>query len=368
MRVSFIVTPSADGLSGSSAEALIASTLPGDEVIVVTTRDFRVQWTDLAALQGTAQAPETPGGGVTDGEAWRVVRLGAQPAPTIAVAANVGLSLASGEAVVFVSGDERLDPSGLRAARLLMARTQADVIVARFSGAGASDEDAVWEKPDRAAALWMAAHSGRMLLRRGFVRAAGLRHAEDLPALAVPQWFHWQVCLRAGDICFQDIVMVRAPDTQAPGPVPASAEERVSSFTLYGGMHTDLGPDGPHMALREWLARQVGRDLAALPPDEYWRYAEAAEPALLAGAWPTGRGGRALAALAARPLWQAVALWQAEALWRNEGGGIDQESEDFPPDWPQAKAASRAIGFWRGLRGGSDVSEGPDSARGPDSA
>jgi len=357
MRLSFIVTPGARGLSDACVDSLLAAALPGDEVVAVAARDL-----PLATIAGRGlivrRGPEArKGGGQPDAVTWRAVRLGAQPRPGAGVIANAGLSLAMGEAVVFLAGDARLVPAGVQAARTLLAQTAADIVMARFSGAYAGDEAAAWQRPDRDAALMMEAQPGRMMLRRSFLKASRLRHAEHLRAVA-SQAFHWHACLRAGEIGFHDGDMLRASETEEA----AEPEARSAVFALHRELYAALGQDGPHSALCRWLARQVGRDLAALPPEDYWRYVEAADPTLLGGDWPDGRGGRALAALAARPQWQAVALLQGEAIWRALPGDPGQELSGFPPEDPQPHAVSRAIALWRGLRAGSAGGFGSDWA------
>ena len=334
MRVSFIVTPGAWGLTADGLAALSAAALPGDEVIIVTARG-------MAPVQ-LAEKPQSgagmrKGGQRPDAVNWRVMRLGAVPPPFGAVAANAGLAMASGEAVVFLTRGARPDPTGMQAARALLARSGADLVVGRFNGVEA------WNVPDQAAALMLEAQPARMLFRRSFVQSAGLRWDEGLPWLAGDA-LHWRACLRAASVAFHDGVMAHVP---GPCGAEPGAEARGAVFALYRDLLAEAGPKAAP-ALRNWLARRVGRDLIALPLDDYWRYAEAAAPVRLGGDWPAGRGGRALAALATRPPWQAVALWQAEALWP------DHPPAEPPSDWPRPQATSRAIALWRGWRTGSD--------------
>lgn len=357
MRLSFIVTLDAGGLGDACLDGLRAAALPGDEVIVVAPRGVslgtsggarRVVWRGPEARKTKAAVD------------WRALRLGAQPRPGAAVLANVGLSQASGDAVVFLAGDARPEPAGLNAARALLAETAADMVIGRFSGPDAGDEAAAWQAPDRDAALRMEAEPGRMMLRRSFLLAADLRHAEHLPTQGL-QAFHLQACLRARDIRFHDGIMLHLPGPAAVAAdvrvqIPDALQEpeaRATVFALYREVSAALGPHGPHAALRHWLARQVGRDLALLPPEDFWRYFETADPALLAGDWPDGRGGRALATLAAHPAWQAVATLQGEAIWRSLADRPDQEAPDGPSGFPRPHAVSRAIALWRGLRAGS---------------
>lgn len=334
MRLSFIVTPGARGLTAGDLAALSAAALPGDEVIIVATRAMAP-----ARLAGQPHfgAGAARGGARPDAVVWRAMRLGAVPPPSGAVAANAGLAMASGEAVVFLARGARPEPAGMQAARALLARSGADLVVGRFNGAEA------WNKPDQAAALMLVAQPARMLFRRGFVQSAGLRWDEGLPWLAGDA-LHWRACLRAASVAFHEGAMAHVPDPCGDEP---GAEARGAVFALCRDLLAEAGPEAAP-ALRNWLARRVGRDLAALPLDDYWRYAEAAAPVRLGGDWPAGRGGRALAALATHPLWQAVALWQAEALWP------DHPPADPPSDWPRPQATSRAIALWRGWRAGSD--------------
>ena len=336
MRLSFIVVLDGQGMSAGCRQSLLASALPGDEVIVVATRDgppVVISGVPRIAVSG----PEARKGKGRPGKVvWRVVRLGAQPRPGQGVTANAGLTLASGKGVLFLTGLDRLEPAGVAKARALLADGVADVVLARFAGGS----EPGWPEPGRDGALTMEALPGRMLLRRQFLRAAGLRLAEDRPALVWPA-FHWNAVLKARSIRFHDGIMLH---TAAERRVP-EAEALGAVFALYRGMRDALPPDGPHAALRLWLARQVGHHLAALPPADYWRYAEGADPAALGGDWPEGLGGRALTALATRPLWQAVALWQGEALWHALPGIAGQEVSDDP----RAQAASRAIALWRSL-------------------
>lgn len=362
MRLSFVVMLGAGGLGDACISSLLTVALPGDEVIVVAPRGVPLG-TGAGSGRVLWSGPEVRNTGAA--VVWRAVRLGAQPRPGAGVMANAGLSQATGEGVVFLAGDARLEPAGLQAARALLAETAADIVIAGFTGPYAGDEVAAWQQPDRDAALRMEAEPGRMVLRRRFLKAACLRYAEHLPTLAA-QAFFWQACLHARDIRFHDGIMLhllgfdawRAGGADQPQFEAVQPEVRATVFFLYRELVAALGPQGPHAALRQWLARQVGRDLAALPPEDYWRYAEAADPALLAGKWPDGRGGRALAALAAHPTWRAVASLQGEAIWRALEDMADQEPPDCPADFPRPHAASRAIALWRGLRAGSEGAGG----------
>lgn len=334
MRVSFIVTPGARGLTADGVAALSAAARPGDEVIIVTTRGMApVQLGDKPQVG----AGMRKGGQRRDAVIWRVMRLGAVPPAPGAVAANAGLAMASGEAVVFLARGAHPDPAGMHAARALLAQSGADLVVGRFNGAE------IWNLPDQAAALMMEAQPARMLLRRSFVQSAGLRWDEGVAGLAGDA-LHWRACLRAASIAFHEGEMAHVPDPCGAEP---GAEARGAVFALYRDLLAEAGPQATP-ALRNWLARRVGRDLAALPLDDYWRYAEAAAVVRLGEDWPAGRGGRALAALASRTPWQAVALWQAEALWP------DHPPAEPPSDWPRPQATSRAIALWRGWRAGSD--------------
>jgi len=378
MRLSFIVTirEHADTL-GACLQSVLASAVAGDEVILIDERSCDESRMLIAAasaqlrrghpVHGHVAIPgpeERKGATRSDALTWRPMRLGARPHGGRAVGANTGLSMATGDGVIVLTGRDRLDPAGVGAARLVLAQSGADMVLGRFTGAYADDENRLWNRRqgEQDTFLTMEAQPARMLLRRDFLTAEGLRFDEG-PFMLEEHPFHWSVCLHAKKARLLDRVVAHGP--ALADEAGASAETLSVVFAHHRRMLAMLAPDGPHAALRDWLARMVGRHLAALAPMDYWAYAATAEPPAAGVGWPEGRGGRALEALANRPLWQAVALWQSEAIWadlaqRGADGGADQDLRDCP----QRQAARRAIALWRGMRSGGPAGgfKGSDSS------
>jgi len=379
MRISFIVIirEHADTLE-ACLQGVLGAAGPGDEVILVDehSQDASRMVIAMAPRQLRRDHPlhgkiEVPGPLPRQDAAhshvvkWRPMRLGARPRAGLAVAANAGLSMATGDAVIVLSGKEQLDPAGISAARATLKDSGADIVLGRFSGAYCDDERPHWNRQhsDQSAAVMLEAQPSRMMLRRDFMQAEGLRFTEG-PFMLEEHLFHWRACLRARHIRLLDRVVSYAQ--QVAQEAPQDAETLSVVFAHFQRIALMLTPDGPHAALREWLARMVGRHLTALPPMDYWVYAAAADPSALAGEWPGGRGGRALAALSNRPLWQAVALWQSEAIWADLAG---QAADDAPVVQDPgaalpAQAANRAIALWRGMRSATSSAgvSGPDNA------
>jgi len=377
MRVTFIVTirEHAETL-GICLHSVLAAAMPGDEILLVDECSRDESPMIIASAPGQLRrdhplhgrialsGPEMPtGAALPDAILWRPIRLGTRPDGGRGVGVNAGLSMATRDAVVILTGQDRLEPSGVCAARAELGKSGADIVLGRFSGAHCDEENRLWQRhhdnPDTV--LAMEAQAARMMVRRAFMQAEGLRFAEGAFALAEPV-FHWRACLRARRIRLLDRIMTHGP--ARPAEAGQSAESLSAVFAQYQDILTLLGTDGPHAALRDWLARMVGRHLAALAPADYWTYAEAADPAVLAGEWPEGRGGRALEALSKRALWQAVALWQAEAILtapEADKGGAGHK----PGDCPHRHATESAIALWRGLRAGTPAvaHEGPATFR-----
>lgn len=369
MRISFIVTIREHAHTlGDCLQSVLAASRPGDEVILIDehSSDSAREVIALAPRKLPHDHPlygkiavlgpkKRKGAGRPDALNWRAIRLGARSSGGRAVAANTGLSIATAEAVIVLDGTNKLDPAGIDAARAEMIETGADVILGRFAGAFCDDEHHLWTGPDSQpdACQRMESQPARMLLQRNFLLARGLRFDEG-PFILEEHLFHWRVCLRARNIRLLDRVLSYAPAFAEEGRQNAEALSVV--FAHHRRISEMLAPDGPHAALRDWLARMVGRHLAALSPMDYWSYAAAADPAALDGEWPEGRGGRALAALSTRPLWQAVALWQSEAIWAEVAERFASDSADQEPrERPQRQAERRAIALWRGMRSGSSA-------------
>lgn len=142
---------------------------------------------------------------------WRVVRLARNTPGGVGTAANIGLSASTGRAVVFLDGDDWLDPAALRDALALLDRSGADMVFtdcrdfAESHGRVEAYPDAhLWETAQGAASpqelkralLRFAPMPWRKIYTRDFLDRSGL-------AFPVGPWFfedtahHWEAVLAA---------------------------------------------------------------------------------------------------------------------------------------------------------------------------
>ena len=399
MRLSFVVVlPGAEGRSSggeaqmrAARDSLHAAAGPGDEVIVVDAPPRgaagwlapdllpdteRVPVLPARPDPGPQGAPDAPGGTPDDVLSWRVLRLGTRGPVPHAVAANVGLAQARGDAVMVLSGTDMLHPAGIAAARAALARQGGGLVLGLGGQRGAGSVtrlDALRARPP--------AHT--MLMHRDLLHppahAAGpearpLRLQEaaaDPRALLV-----WRACLLAPVIGLVPLPLADPADGAAPlCTTPALFDDYRRRCALLPGRGVDA-------AALQTLARAeilpgLGRRLLEDDPESFWPLAEAARPVarsapaqdwLAAGAALAGQpeeylhdrlatGARAMVQLATQPLFVAVALWQGDALWRRDsaqasggasmgasmGGGCSNAD-------PQQIASTAARALWHQLR------------------
>lgn len=413
MRLSFVVAlPGTEGRSSggearmrAARDSLHAAAGPGDEVIVVDAPPRgaagwlapdllpdteRVPVLPARPGPGPQGAPDAPGGTPDDVLSWRVLRLGTRSPVPHAVAANVGLAQARGDAVMVLSGTDMLHPAGIAAARAALARQGGGLVLGLGGQRGAGSVtrlDALRARPP----------ARTMLMHRDLLHppahAAGpearpLRLQEaaaDPRALLV-----WRACLLAPVIGLVPRPLADPADGAAPlCTTPALFDDYRRRCALLPGRGVDA-------AALQTLARAeilpgLGRRLLEDDPESFWPLAEAARPVarsapaqdwLAAGAALSGQpehlpeavhgwlqtGARAMVQLATQPLFAAVALWQGDALWRRHcaqarGQAIERGAagagDATPPGAPAASSAcgesadpqKTARALWQQLRG-----------------
>ncbi|RJL19684.1 glycosyltransferase family 2 protein [Paracoccus siganidrum] len=316
MAISFIVTirDVAPTITDCLAD-LAAVARARDEVILV----------DDGSQDGTVDAATAclADPGFAEGVAVNPIWLGTRTPGGIGIRANVGLSAASRETVVFVDGDGRIQHDGFQRARAHWVMHPADILLTGYqeldpSGAATrpAAEARCWNQLDRAAslarlrdqALAFAAAPWRVFHRRTFLERHGLRFSEtDAPLAEVP--FHWATCLAADSIGFLDTVTCHRPVPPEDSLDPAAV------FTRFAAILELLPAD--ELALQEtaacWLLDRMEAQAGHLPATGLHAYATAGATALAAIADPVW--ARLAARHGDRPIWTEALRLRAGDIW-----------------------------------------------------
>lgn len=318
MAISFIVTiRDAAAAIEDCLAGLAAVARAGDEVVLV----------DDGSQDGTVEAATAylAGPGFAEGVAVNPIWLGARTLGGIGIRANVGLSAASRETVVFVDGDSRIQRDGFQRARAHWVMHPADILLTGYqdldpSGAATrpAAEARCWNLLDRAAgparlrdqALAFAAAPWRVFHRRAFLERRGLRFSEtDAPLAEVP--FHWATCLAADSIGFLDTVTCHRP---VP-PAPEDSRDPAAVFTRFAAILELLPADA--LTLQEtavgWLLERMEAQAGQLPAAALHAYATAGATALAAIADPVWT--RLAAHHGDRPIWTEALRLRAGDIW-----------------------------------------------------
>ncbi|MCP1170386.1 glycosyltransferase family 2 protein [Limimaricola sp. ASW11-118] len=265
---------------------------PGDELIVVDDASRDDSSTRIRAFGQSGQ--------LAPGVAFRPVLLGRNTPGGVGPAANIGMSLAQGEILAFLDGDDWLDPEGFDVVRdrfeeALSGPAPLDLLIANYTewheGLNAprlpadaglwhgvetlADEDA------RSRALEMIAVPWRKLYRRDFIETHGLRFPEgdfffeDNP-------FHWAVCRAAIRIAFHDRVLCRHRIARPGQTMASSGPELLAFFTHFRTIMAGIGRREYHarvLALR-WLAQNMCWHMERMRLDTIIPWIDAAREAL----------------------------------------------------------------------------------------
>lgn len=290
MSISFILTSyNVAPFLPRCLQSLAAVARAGDEVILV----------DDGSDDGSADLIATGLGtfGFGPDVALHPVCLGTNTMGGVGIPANIGLSMASREAVFFVDGDDWIIPQGFNCARSQMRLTPADIVVANYrvfddrTGTSRRPADGDrWHRLDggadletlRLQALSLIGVPWRKLYRRGFLDAAGLRFPEgdffyeDNP-------FHWAVCLAAGSIRFVDVALCQHR-VNRPGQTMAEDGMALAAFfTHFETIGRMLpGKDARHHRLAvAWLIENMAWHCDRLSAEALYPYALRAASALV---------------------------------------------------------------------------------------
>ncbi|RWR49820.1 glycosyltransferase family 2 protein [Sinirhodobacter ferrireducens] len=342
MRTTFIVT-SFDILPyiDRCLETIGPCTRPGDRVLVV----------DDGSGDGTAEHLERRLGAQLGAAQVELIALGTNTIGGVAIAANTGLYHALAdpgcEAVVFVDGDDWLEPAGFTACRAAFEASGAEILLGNYlehdeaSGASRRPADlAAWARAAalprgkgegeaaRACALEMIAVPWRKFYRADFLRAEGLRFPEgnffyeDNP-------FHWAVCLKAGSIAFHDRVLCLHRVNRPGQTMAATGPGLAAFFTHFETIEALIGDwQSPYAeAALRWLLTNMRWHLERLQPESFWVYADRAARALtpvpealwdrvVAQYEATNSTPQQAAALRRGEIAATVGCWQQEARGR----------------------------------------------------
>ncbi len=212
MSVTFIVTSyNIAPYIRQCLESLVPCVRPGDQVLVVDDGS-----SDETAPQVRSLLQELPWG---EGVEIEPIFLGHNTYGGVGIAANIGLSRATREAIFFVDGDDWLNPSGVHAARQAFEVGSYDILLGNYrifdertQTDGAPSDAGLWGRCEettepsacRDLALEMNAVPWRKFYRRAWLAKHELRFPEgdffyeDNP-------FHWMCCLRAEKVGFLDV-------------------------------------------------------------------------------------------------------------------------------------------------------------------
>lgn len=289
MQVSFIVTSyNIEAYIGRCLESLCACVQPGDQVIVVDdgSRDDTVVHIQqaLTGLSWAENVTQTP------------VFLGENTMGGVGIAANIGLSHATRDAVFFVDGDDWLEPEAIQAARRAFVAAKADILIANYqvydehTGESAAPSDAhLWPEDvaelslqaGRDLALKLNAVPWRKFYRRAFLQNHDLRFPEgdffyeDNP-------FHWAVCLRARSIAYLDVKLAQHRINRAGQTMADAGHGFAAMFTHYETILMDLEQVAPERVTEAdlWLATNMAWQLERISSVALPAYGQAAATAL----------------------------------------------------------------------------------------
>ncbi len=292
MQVSFIVTSyNIEAYIHQCLESLCACARPGDQVIVV---DDGSSDQSLARIKKAfADLPWAPDIELTP------VFLGSNTQGGVGIAANIGLSLASREAIFFVDGDDWLEAPGVNAARDAFAAGTQDILIANYKvydeAACRSElpsDERHWSHPAgtdasvpleeaRELALRLNGVPWRKFYRRAFLEQHGLRFPEgdffyeDNP-------FHWAVCLRAQTIGFLDVCLAHHRMNRPGQTMSDAGHGFVAMFTHYETILADVEAIAPQRqaAADLWLVANMSWQLERISLGAIPVYAQAAAAAL----------------------------------------------------------------------------------------
>lgn len=286
MTVSFVVTSyDIAPYVARCLESVAACARPGDQVILVD--DGSRDGTDRIARDIFAEGrfgPEVEGA---------LIELGANTPGGVGTGANIGMRAATRDRLVFVDGDDWLEPTGFARALAVSRATGAEVTVASYrewdeaAAAPRLPADAHrWNRPpgalpDRLRALRHIAVPWRKVYRRDFLESHRLRFPEgdfffeDNP-------FHWRVCIAASSFAFVDAVVCHHR-VNRPGQTMASTGAELAAFfehhrTIVAGL--GRRDHGLQVEALRWLVSNMSWQVDRLAPSAILGYAAAAADCL----------------------------------------------------------------------------------------
>ncbi|MEL6583954.1 MAG: glycosyltransferase [Pseudomonadota bacterium] len=226
-----------------------------------------------------------------------VVALGEHTPGGVGIPANIGMSHARNDVVVFVDGDDWLHPGGFNAARDAFERGSADVMITRYdvqdteTGHHAAPTDEyLWESiapsqtpaERRDIALKLNGVPWRKFYRRSFLQMHDLRFPEG-DVFYEDNPFHWATSISAGSIAFSNEVTVTHRVNRAGQTLAARGTELFAFFEHYTAI---LGLTEDDASLRtsaaQWLMTNMAWHIDVIRPDLRLSYAVAADRAIKA--------------------------------------------------------------------------------------
>jgi glycosyltransferase involved in cell wall biosynthesis len=330
MTISFIITTyNVAPYIDQCLDSLLSCLRPGDEVILVD--DGSTDQTDTIAERRFAVGF---GPDVTP----RLILLGTNTYGGVGIAANIGLTHATKDAVFFIDGDDWLVPDGFLACRAAFEVLQPDILICNYleyddknSVAKAPSDLNRWsalltapdtEEARRKIALSMIAVPWRKFYHRDFLVKTGIRFPEgdfffeDNP-------FHWQICRSAGSIRFLDRALCLHRVNRPGQTMAASGTEFLAFFDHYETICQSIPETDAALrtAALEWLVNNMSWHIGRMNHGAFWAYAARAAAALdgKAAHWATIRKqytgsaiGGMVDALINGQIAGTVAAWMAE--------------------------------------------------------
>lgn len=223
------------------------------------------------------------------------VFLGVNTIGGVGIAGNIGIDLASREAIFFVDGDDFIDVEGFNRARTTFESSSSDIMLCNYmeydEKNGAQKHPADDQKWNNINHQWDIEHRRLKALdliavpwRKFYlseILKAGIRFPEgdfffeDNP-------FHWRVCRAANSITFFNETICHHRVNRPGQTMTSTGSELQAFFTHFETIFFEIPErDDSHRNLAcRWLLNNMSWHLNKLKPEARWGYAKAASKTL----------------------------------------------------------------------------------------
>lgn len=282
MTISFIVTTYNVAPYISHSLASLAKVVrPGDEIIIVddgSTDETPALMTDFIRTGSFGREVET-----------KPIFLGTNTPGGVGVGANIGLDAARCDSIVFMDGDDWINPKGFNPARAQWQQCPHDILITNYLTYDTDTETSappadnhLWTGLNREApledmrlqALAFIAVPWRKFYRRAFLEAQGLRFPEgnhffeDNP-------FHWAVCRAAEHIDFANRITCYHRVNRPGQTMGSTGIELLAFFTHFDSIWSQIPATKPRFRQQagHWLLENMAWHMARLAPEARAAYA-----------------------------------------------------------------------------------------------